>query len=119
MSHRLIDRSDDLLALRNDGFHLVVRNGYLLIKDVPYVTASREVRENGVLVSQLETTVVEGHERTAKPTQHVAYWIGEHPCHANGDKIRSFENPSPASELGGGLKVDCTFSAKAEYRDRS
>jgi hypothetical protein len=117
MSHRLIDRSNDLLALRNDGFHLVIRNGYLLIKDVPYVTASREVREDGVLISQLDTTVIDGHEVTAKPKKHVAYWTGEHPCHANGEKIRSFENSSPARDLGAGLRADFTFSAKADYRD--
>jgi hypothetical protein len=100
MSHRLIARSNDLLALRDAGLHLEIRNGYLLIKDIPYVTASRDVRENGVLVSKLETEIVGGHERTKKPTDHVAYWIGEHPCHANGERIRSFENPSSPQDFG-------------------
>ena len=117
MSHRLIARSNDLLALRNAGLHLEVRNGYLLIKGIPYVTASREVRENGVLVAKLDTEVVDGHERTRKPTDHVAYWNGEHPCHANGAKIRSFENGSAPQDFGKGVKVDFTFSAKADYRD--
>lgn len=117
MSHRLIARSKDLLALRNDGYHLVVRNGYLLIKDVPYVGTDRVVRKDGVLISQLQTTVAGGHETTAKPTDHVAYWIGQHPCHANGEKIRSFENPSAPPDFGAGLKADFTFSAKADYRD--
>lgn len=117
MSHQLIARSDDLLALRNAGLHLEIRNGYLLIKDVPYVTASREVRENGVLVSRLETAVIDGRERTRKPDDHVAYWMGEHPCHANGAKISSFENPSGPQDFGKGVKVDFTFSAKANYRD--
>ncbi len=117
MSHLLIARSKDLLELRNSGLHLEVRNGYLLITDVPYVTASRDIRENGVLVSKLETEVVEGRDRTKKPTDHVAYWIGEHPCHANGDKIRTFENSSPPQDFGKGVKVDFTFSAKADYRD--
>lgn len=117
MSHRLIARSKDLLALRNDGYHLVVRNGYLLIMDVPYVGVDRVVRKDGVLFSQLETTVADGHETTAKPTKHVAYWTGQHPCHANGEKIRSFENPSASQDFGAGLKADFTFSAKADYRD--
>jgi hypothetical protein len=46
--------------------------------------------------------VVDGREVTKKPNRHVAYWVGEHPCHANGDKIRSFENPSPPTDLGNG-----------------
>ncbi len=118
MSHRLIARSSDLLQLRNSGFHLEIRKGYLLIKDVPYVTSSGTVREDGVLVSQLETEVVDGEEVTRKhPTQHVAYWAGEHPCHANGQKIRSFENPSAAHDLPNGMRADFTFSAKANYRD--
>ncbi len=117
MSHRLIARSKDLLELRNGGFHLEKRGGYFLIKDVPYVTSAAEVREDGILVSQLETEVVDGEEVTKKPAHHVAYWIGEHPCHANGAKIRSFENPSAATDLGDGLVVDFTFSAKADYRD--
>lgn len=117
MSHRLIAHSKDLLELRNGGFHLEVRNGYLLVKDVPYVTSAGLVREDGVLVSQLETEVTDGQEVTKKPSKHVAYWIGEHPCHANGDKIRSFENPSGPTDLGDGLTVTFTFSAKADYRD--
>jgi len=117
MSHRLIARSNDLLALRNAGLHLEVRNGYLLIKDVPYVNASRDVREDGVLVSKLETEVIDGHERSKKPTDHVTYWMGDHPCHANGDKIRSFENSGAPQDFGKGVKVDFTFSAKADYRD--
>lgn len=117
MSHRLIARSKDLLALRNDGYNLEIRCGYLLIKDVPYVTSSSEVRENGVLVTLLETQVVDGYEATKRPEKHVAYWIGEHPCHADGSKIRSFENPSPPQNFGDGLHVDFTFSAKANYHN--
>lgn len=117
MSHRLIARSPDLLAMRNDGYNLEIRNGYLLVKDVPYVTASATVREDGVLIAKLDTQVVDGHERTRKPDNHVAYWTGEHPCHADGSKLRSFENPSAAQDFGGGVKADFTFSARNNYRD--
>lgn len=117
MSHRLIARSPDLLSMRNDGYNLEIRNGYLLVKDVPYVTASATVREDGVLIAKLDTQVVDGHERTRKPDNHVAYWTGEHPCHADGSKLRSFENPSAAQDFGGGVKADFTFSARNNYRD--
>ncbi len=118
MSHRLLARSPDLLALRNDGFHLEIRNGYLLVKDIPHVTASREVREDGILFFKLDTQVVDGHEVTRKPDSHVAYWMGDHhPCHASGDKLRDFENPSDLQEFGGGLTANFTFSACAAYRD--
>lgn len=117
MSRRLIARSPDLLAMRNDGYNLEIRNGYLLVKDVPYVTASATVREDGVLIAKLDTQVVEGQEQTRKPDNHVAYWTGEHPCHADGSKLRSFENPSEAQDFGGGVKADFTFSACNNYRD--
>lgn len=103
--------------MRNDGYNLEIRNGYLLVKDVPYVTASATVREDGVLIAKLDTQVIEGQERTRKPDNHVAYWTGEHPCHADGSKLRSFENPSEAQDFGGGVKADFTFSACNNYRD--
>jgi molybdopterin/thiamine biosynthesis adenylyltransferase len=117
MSHRLIARSNDLLRLRNDGYHLDVSNGFLLIKDVPYVDDTGVVREDGVLISKLELEARDGYQVTRQPTDHVARWTGKHPCHANGQKIRSFENGSPPEDLGGGIKADFTFSAKANYRD--
>lgn len=117
MSHRLIAHSPDLLAMRNDGYNLEVRNGYLLVKDIPYVTGSATVREDGVLIAKLDTHVVDGHEQTRKPDGHVAYWTGEHPCHADGSKLRSLENPSDAQDFGGGVKADFMFSAYNNYRD--
>lgn len=112
MSHQLIARNPDLQRLRNDGFHVVVRLGYLLIRDVPYVTASKEIRR-GVLISRLELV----NDVTQTPRDHVAYWTGEHPCHRDGKPISAFYNSSPPQDLGDGIRADHTFSAKASYRD--
>lgn len=112
MSHQLIAHSPDLQKLRNQGLDLDIQHGYLLIKDVPYVNASREVKL-GTLVSRLELNG----DITNKPSDHVAYWVGEHPCHSTGSVIATIQNPSAPQDLGNGLKVDFTFSAKAEYRD--
>lgn len=117
MSHQLIGRSPDLLALRNQGLNLEIRDGHLLIKQVPYVNSNGEVLEDGVLVTNLETEAVDGVERTRRPQNHTTSWKGTHPCHADGSKIRSFENPSGAQTLGEDFKVDFVFSAKADYRD--
>jgi hypothetical protein len=112
MSPRPIARSPDLTRLRNEGYDIEVRGGYLLVRDVPYVTAAREVKR-GILISTLEMDA----ERTVKPTTHVAYWTGEHPCHSDGGKIRSIENGSAAQDFGNGIRADFTFSAKSDYRD--
>lgn len=112
MSRQLIARSPDLQKLQNEGFDLEVRDAFLLIKDVPFVTAAREV-SRGTLISPLK---VSG-DVTERPDTHVAYWTGEHPCHNNGQKISAIANPSPMQNLGNGIQADFTFSAKAEYRD--
>jgi ThiF family len=112
MSHRPIARSPDLQRLRDEGYDVRIHGGYLLIRNVPYVNATREVKF-GVLVAALDLD----NDRTTVPQSHVAMWVGEHPCHSDGRKIITFENNSPSQDLGNGLVVDFTFSAKAAYRD--
>lgn len=112
MSQRPIARSTDLLQLRNEGYDLRIQGGFLLVRNVPSVTASREVRL-GTLIMALDLAG----DVTVKPTSHVAYWQGEHPCHRDGSRIRAFENSSGALNLGDGVQADHMFSAKADYRD--
>jgi hypothetical protein len=113
MSHRLIALSPDLQKLRSEGFDIEARGDrLLLVKDVPYVNAKREVKL-GTLVSKLQ---LQG-DLTVPPTDHVAFWIGEHPCHSNGAEIATFKNSSTRQDLGDGVMIDHTFSAKAQYRD--
>lgn len=112
MSRRPIALSPDLLRLQNEGYDLDIRNGFLLIRDVPYVDSDRSVR-SGILISKLELSG----DKTNKPADHVAYWTGAHPCHSDGSKIRAIENSSGPQNFGDGIQADCTFSAKADYRD--
>lgn len=112
MSRLLIARSPDLQQLRNEGFDLEVRTGYLLIKDVPYVSSTREIKR-GILISVLELNG----DQTTRPNNHVAMWTGEHPCHHDGRIISAITNPSQAQDLGNDIRADFTFSAKAAYRD--
>ncbi len=113
MSRRPIALSPDLLRLQNEGYDIEVRDdGFLLVRNVPYVDSKRALR-TGTLISKLNLSG----DVTNKPDDHVAYWSGEHPCHADGLKITSFENPSAPSEIAPGLRADFTFSAKADYRD--
>lgn len=113
MSQRLIDLNPDLKQLRNEGYDLAIRGGFLIIQDVPYVTTQGCI-ERGTLISALN---LDDGEHTSKPGTHVCYWIGAHPCHSDSQPIRGFENPSPRQDLGHGLTNVLTFSAKADYRD--
>ncbi len=112
MSQRPIARSPDLLRLRNEGYDIRIQGGFLLVRDVPYVTATRQVRR-GTLVMALNLMG----DVAAKPASHVAFWSGEHPCHRDGSKIRAFEHSSGPQNFGNDVQADHMFSAKADYRD--
>jgi hypothetical protein len=112
MSPRPIALSPDLLRLQNDGYDIDVKDGHLFIRDVPYVNDQRRI-ERGTLISTLNLSG----ETAQKPDTHVAHWCGSHPCHSDGRKITSIENPSTPPPLPGGLAATFTFSAKADYRD--
>lgn len=112
MSLRPIALSPDLTRLRNEGYDLDIRGGFLLVRDVPYVGGDRTV-SRGTLISRLELSG----DVTVKPADHVAYWTGDHPCHSDGRKINAIENSSEPQALHEGVRADHTFSAKADYRD--
>jgi hypothetical protein len=107
MSQRPISLSPDLTRLRNEGFNLEIRAGYLLVKEVPYVNAAREVKR-GILVSQLTLAG----DVTAQPDTHVAYFAGDHPCLADGTEIVKIKHGSAAQTLAEGVTVQQSFSAK-------
>jgi len=114
MSQQLISRSPDLKRLRDEGYDVEVRSGYLLVKGVPYVNAAREVRR-GVLASTLDLAG----DVTTRPSTHVAYFVGEHPCHKDGSPIQQIAYAGGAWPLGDGLVAQHAFSNKppAGYPD--
>jgi hypothetical protein len=113
MSRRPIALSLDLLRLQNEGYDLEIRGGFLLVRNIPYVDDQCIVK-TGTLISTLVLTA----DKTDNPVaDHVAHWVGSHPCHADGSRIAAIENPSRPQDLGHGIRTDFTFSAKAAYRD--
>ena len=108
MSQKPISRSADLTRLRNEGYDLEIRSDHLLVKDVPYVAAGRIVKR-GILVMPLKLAG----DVTVKPENHVAHFIGEFPCRADGTLIDTIGNAGNArTKLGEGVEIDQTFSAK-------
>ena len=107
MSQQLIDRSPDLKKLRDEGYHLEIRYGYLLVKDVPYVNSHREVKF-GTLVTNL---VLVG-DITARPDDHVAHFSGEYPCNDDGTEIDRIRNQTGERSLADGVTIQHSFSAK-------
>lgn len=114
MSRALLNRSPDLLKLVADGYEVSFKGGYLLITHVPYVNARKEVAV-GTLVSILTLAG----EATTRPGDHIAYFIGGHPCNSDGSEIAGIKNQSLRETLAPGLEVDHRFSNKPEagYQD--
>jgi|SRR5579863_904023 len=107
MSRRLISHSPDLKKLCDEGYDVEIRAGHLLVKDVPYVNARREVKR-GILVS----TLTLAGDVTTTPDNHVAYFVGDHPCRSDGTEIDQIKHPSGGKALADGLVVNHTFSAR-------
>jgi hypothetical protein len=105
MSHRLISRSPDLERLRSEGYAVEIRHGHLLVHDVPYVDASKQVRR-GALVSTLNLVA----DATTTPDTHVVYFIGDHPCTKEGVPIAQIAHGSAKTRLAEGLEIDHSFS---------
>lgn len=107
MSQELINHSPDLRKLRDDGYEVEVRYNYLVMRNIPYVNATRQIRR-GILVSTLNLAG----NVTQRPDTHVAMFSGEHPCHKDGSPIAQIQHSSCDQKLGDDLVVNHSFSNK-------
>ncbi len=97
------------MRLRAAGYNIGIRAGFLLVKEVPYLNSKKEVKR-GTLVDKLKLAG----DVTEPPEDHVAYFIGEYPCHQDGKPIEQIGNSSQNRELADGVTIDHTFSAKPQ-----
>ncbi|KZC15776.1 hypothetical protein RHOFW510R12_00370 [Rhodanobacter sp. FW510-R12] len=111
MSSSLIARSPDLLRLRNEGFHLVLQGGYLLVHDVPYVNPNRGV-ERGTLAFRVDLTG----DIAVKPQEHTAYFTGKCPCDSQGHPLSAIINNSTTAVVNG-ITINHYLSAKPRTAD--
>src|SRR5579862_1925888 len=109
MSLKPINRSPDLKRLRDEGYDIEVRSGFLIVKDVPYLNAKKEV-QSGMLVSPLTMA----NDVTTEPDPHTLFFAGEYPCREDGTEIDQIRNDSTRRELVPGLTVNHQFSAKPQ-----
>tara|TARA_R110000868_G_scaffold306734_3_gene568099 strand:+ start:27354 stop:28529 length:1176 start_codon:yes stop_codon:yes gene_type:complete len=107
MSLALINRSPDLKRLRDEGYKLELRNGFLLVHRIPYVNPSKEIEE-GILVTDLDLAG----DKTAKPKQHVIHFFGEEPCDKKGNPITGIQHNTATRELAKSITVNRSFSNK-------
>lgn len=108
MSLQLINHSPDLKRLRDEGYEIEVRGGYLLIHHIPFVDQNKQI-QYGVLVS---TLTLSSNIRTGAPDNHVIYFIGDNPCEVDGSVITSIQHNNASSILNHQITVNRSFSNK-------
>jgi molybdopterin/thiamine biosynthesis adenylyltransferase len=115
MSQQLINHSPDLKRLRDEGYEVEVRGGYLLIHHVPYLNQNKEI-VFGTLVSTL--TLSNG-TKTSTPDNHVIHFIGENPCDVNGHVLSAIQHSNSTQQLNNNITINRSFSnkPKAGYPD--
>lgn len=107
MSSRPLSRSPDLQRLLSDGYDIEIRSSHLLLHGVPYVKADKTVGY-GILVSTLNLAG----DRAIQPDTHVAYWVGEFPCDAQGRPMDSLGSPNVEH------KIDEVLTARHQFSRR-
>jgi len=106
MSQEPFDRNPDLRKLREEGYALQIRGGFLVMQ-VPHVNQKGEVGL-GSLISSLTLAG----DITQRPDTHVVHWSGDYPCSADGKPIEALRYGEGAFDLGNGLKARYAFSCK-------
>lgn len=107
MSEKLINRSPDLKRLRDEGYEVEVRHGFLVIHSVPYVTSRREVQ-----LGKVVTNLTLNNEKTERPGDHQVWFAGEFPCKQDGSIITAIQHSSATQVLCEGVEVQHRFSNK-------
>jgi hypothetical protein len=107
MSQRPLSLSPDLKRLRDEGYFVQIKGGFLVMREVPYVDAQRQVR-TGSLISSL---TLAGDITQALDT-HVVYFDGDYPCGVDGVPIRQIAHQSRDIDLGNGVTAKHSFSSK-------
>lgn len=107
MSQQPISRSPDLLRLRNEGFNVRIVAGHLVVGDIPYANADRQVRR-GTLVS----TLALNNNVAGPPDTHVIMFSGERPCRANGKPLSQIINAENVQKIAPDFAVQFSFSSK-------
>jgi tRNA A37 threonylcarbamoyladenosine dehydratase len=109
MSLQQINRSPDLKALQDDGYEIAIKSGHLVLYNVPYVDAKKQVKR-GMLISTLDLSG----DVTVKPSTHVALFSGGHPCDKNGQELENLRHSNSRQEICEGIVAERSFSCKPE-----
>ena len=107
MLTELIDLNPDLKRLRDEGYDIEIRDGHLLVRDVPYLDDAGAIRR-GTLLSPLKLAG----DRTIQPNKHTVMFTGEFPHSSDGKPLTGIECGERNERIVAGLMVNYDFSAR-------
>ena len=115
LSDTIISHSPDLQRLYDEGYEVEVRDGHLLLKEVPYLAKNKRIGR-GTIVSVL---TLQGHA-AVRPADHPAWFTGAAPHDHNGNPLpwASLYDDGQGNVMGG-AKVKCLLSLNPQggYND--
>jgi len=114
MSNLQIDHSSDLKRLRDEGYTVSIKDGILVLEDIPYVNNKCEIA-----IGTLISTVTLSGQKAMYDQDHKAYFIGEAPCHKDGREISEIINTKGTQNHGNDIISQMMLSSKPQgnYRD--
>lgn len=108
MLQQQINRSADLKRLRDEGYEIQVKGGYLIVHHIPYVNSRREVK-----FGKLISTLCLNGDVTIRPDTHVISFMGEYPCNNDGTIITAIQHSGEMKQqLFDQIVINFSFSNK-------
>jgi tRNA A37 threonylcarbamoyladenosine dehydratase len=111
MPQELIEANPDLRRLREEGYAVDVKDTFLLVHEIPYVNSKCQIKY-GILVSDLSSMA--GDQTVSPIGQHVAYFIGDHPCNSDGSEISAIKHNSQNQTFSKEITINHSFSNKPQ-----
>ena len=113
MSQKLIDHSEDLKRIQNEGYEFEVINGYGIMSHIPYINSNGEIKL-GKLISSIN---FQG-DIAKYDNNHVISFCGEYPHQLDGSEISGIKYRNN-SDIVAGVQVSYQFSNKPNnnYKD--
>lgn len=110
MSSTPINLSPHLIQLRDEGFEVEVVAGHVVIRNVPFVNAQKQIRRGHIIAPFSDATGV--------PPDHTIMFSGEYPCDENGKELAHIHDKN-ARQITPDLAVTCGFSSKPPQADKN
>lgn len=107
MSQKPTNLRPDVVRLQDDGYEVTIEHNHLVLRNVPYVNANREVKRGAIVSTLPGSATVQ-----MPPDTHQVWFSGEFPCDTKGRPLEQIRHTTQHRVIGGNLTVDHHFSSK-------